>query len=319
PDRLEAARLGINIDDINLMVSAAVGGINISETVEGLERYPINIRFPRELRDDIKKLSELPIITPSGAQVPLSQVARVDVVDGPPLIKTENARLNGWTFIDIKDADLGGYISKGEQLLQEKIQLPAGYAITWTGQYEYMLRAEAKLKQLVPMLLIIIFALLYLIFRRYSDVLVVMLSIPFALVGGFWFVLFMGYNLSVAVAVGFIALAGIATEFGVVMLIYINSAIKRYQEAGRLNDRQELKAAIIEGAALRVRPKAMTVLVVVIGLMPIMLSDGAGSEVMQRIAAPVIGGMLTAPLLSLFVIPALVLLIRRKSLPGRHE
>ncbi|MEW8351407.1 MAG: efflux RND transporter permease subunit, partial [Candidatus Thiodiazotropha taylori] len=319
PDRLEAARLGINIDDINLMVSAAVGGINISETVEGLERYPINIRFPRELRDDIKKLSELPIITPSGAQVPLSQVARVDVVDGPPLIKTENARLNGWTFIDIKDGDLGGYISKGEQLLQEKIQLPAGYAITWTGQYEYMLRAEAKLKQLVPMLLIIIFALLYLIFRRYSDVLVVMLSIPFALVGGFWFVLFMGYNLSVAVAVGFIALAGIATEFGVVMLIYINSAIKRYQEAGQLNDRQELKAAIIEGAALRVRPKAMTVLVVVIGLMPIMLSDGAGSEVMQRIAAPVIGGMLTAPLLSLFVIPALVLLIRRKSLPGRHE
>ncbi|MEW8340315.1 MAG: efflux RND transporter permease subunit, partial [Candidatus Thiodiazotropha taylori] len=319
PDRLEAARLGINIDDINLMVSAAVGGINISETVEGLERYPINIRFPRELRDDIKKLSELPIITPSGAQVPLSQVARVHVVDGPPLIKTENARLNGWTFIDIKDADLGGYISKGEQLLQQNIQLPAGYAITWTGQYEYMLRAETKLKQLVPMLLIIIFALLYLIFRRYSDVLVVMLSIPFALVGGFWFVLLMGYNLSVAVAVGFIALAGIATEFGVVMLIYINSAIKRYQDAGRLNDRQQLKAAIIEGAALRVRPKAMTVLVVVIGLMPIMLSDGAGSEVMQRIAAPVIGGMLTAPLLSLFVIPALVLLIRRKSLPGRHE
>ncbi|MEW8351591.1 MAG: efflux RND transporter permease subunit, partial [Candidatus Thiodiazotropha taylori] len=319
PDRLEAARLGINIDDINLMVSAAVGGINISETVEGLERYPINIRFPRELRDDIKKLSELPIITPSGAQVPLSQVARVHVVDGPPLIKTENARLNGWTFIDIKDADLGGYISKGEQLLQQNIQLPAGYAITWTGQYEYMLRAETKLKQLVPMLLIIIFALLYLIFRRYSDVLVVMLSIPFALVGGFWFVLLMGYNLSVAVAVGFIALAGIATEFGVVMLIYINSTIKRYQDAGRLNDRQQLKAAIIEGAALRVRPKAMTVLVVVIGLMPIMLSDGAGSEVMQRIAAPVIGGMLTAPLLSLFVIPALVLLIRRKSLPGRHE
>ncbi|MCG8001590.1 MAG: efflux RND transporter permease subunit, partial [Candidatus Thiodiazotropha lotti] len=318
PDRLEAARLGINIDDINLMVSAAVGGINISETVEGLERYPINIRFPRELRDDIKKLSELPIITPSGAQVPLTQVARVDVVDGPPLIKTENARLNGWTFIDIKDRDLGGYISKGQQLLEQNIKLPAGYAITWTGQYEYMLRAEAKLKQLVPMLLIIIFALLYLIFRRYSDVLVVMLSIPFALVGGFWFVLMMGYNLSVAVAVGFIALAGIATEFGVVMLIYINSAIKSYQDSGRLTDRQSLKLAIIEGAALRVRPKAMTVLVVVIGLMPIMLSDGAGSEVMQRIAAPVIGGMLTAPLLSLFVIPALVLLIKRRSLPGKH-
>ncbi|MES9946660.1 MAG: efflux RND transporter permease subunit [Candidatus Thiodiazotropha sp.] len=318
PDRLEAARLGINIADINLMVSAAVGGINIGETVQGLERYPINIRFPREQRDDIKKLSGLPIVTPSGAQVPLSQVASVHVVDGPPLIKTENARLNGWTFIDIRDADLGGYIAKGQQLLNDKIKLPPGYAITWTGQYEYMLRAETKLKQLIPMLLIIIFILLYLIFRRYSEALVVMLSIPFALVGGFWFVLLMGYNLSVAVAVGFIALAGIAAEFGVVMQLYINSAIKRYHEAGQLRNRQDLKAAIIEGAALRVRPKAMTVLVVVFGLLPVMLSDGAGSEVMQRIAAPVIGGMLTAPLLSLFVIPALVLLLKRRALGLNH-
>jgi Cu(I)/Ag(I) efflux system membrane protein CusA/SilA len=318
PDRLEAARLGINIDDINLMVSAAVGGINISETVEGLERYPINIRFPREQRDDVKKLSELPIVTPSGAQIPLSQVARVGVVDGPPLIKTENARLNGWTFIDIQDADLGGYISKGQQLLDEKLRLPPGYAITWTGQYEYMLRAEARLKQLIPMLLIIIFALLYLIFRCFSEALVVMLSIPFALVGGFWFVLLMGYNLSVAVAVGFIALAGIAAEFGVVMQLYINNAIKGYHKDGQLRKRQDLREAIIEGAALRVRPKAMTVLVVVFGLMPVMLSDGAGSEVMQRIAAPVIGGMLTAPLLSLFVIPVVVLLIKRRALSLKH-
>ncbi|MEW8508069.1 MAG: efflux RND transporter permease subunit [Candidatus Thiodiazotropha sp.] len=314
PNRLEAARLGINIDDINLMVSAAVGGINIGETVEGLERYPINIRFPREQRDDIKKLSELPIVTPSSAQVPLSQVATVRVVDGPPLIKTENARLNGWTFIDIRDADIGGYINKGEQLLAERLQLPPGYAVTWTGQYEYMLRAQNKLKQLIPMLLIIIFSLLFLIFKRFSEALVVMFSIPFALVGGFWFLLLMDYNISVAVGVGFIALAGIAAEFGVVMLIYINSAIARYEEAGLLRKRQDLKAAILEGAVLRVRPKAMTVLVVVFGLMPIMLSDGAGSEVMQRIAAPVIGGMLTAPVLSLFIIPALVFLSKRETL-----
>ncbi|MCU7851889.1 MAG: efflux RND transporter permease subunit [Candidatus Thiodiazotropha sp. (ex Monitilora ramsayi)] len=314
PNRLEAARLGINIDDINLMVSAAVGGINIGETIEGPERYPINIRFPREQRDDVKKLSELPIVTPSGAQIPLSQVASVHVVDGPPLIKTENARLNGWTFIDIRDADIGSYIAKGQETLNKAIKLPTGYSITWTGQYEYMLRAKEKLMQLIPVLAIIIFGLLYLIFRRFSEAAIVMLSIPFALIGGFWFVLTMGYHMSVAVAVGFIALAGIATEFGVVMLIYLNNAIAQYKETGDLNTRQDLKAAIVEGAALRVRPKAMTVLVVVMGLMPIMISDGTGSEVMQRIAAPVIGGMITAPLLSLFVMPTIVLLVKRRKL-----
>jgi Cu(I)/Ag(I) efflux system membrane protein CusA/SilA len=314
PHRLEAARLGINIEDINLMVSAAVGGINISETVEGLERYPINIRFPREQRDDIKKLSELPLVTPAGAQIPLSQVARVKVVDGPPLIKTENARLNGWTFIDIADNDIGSYIAEGQKQLNESIQLPPGYSITWTGQYEYMLRAESKLRQLIPILLLIIFGLLYLIFRRITESIVVMLSIPFSLIGGFWFILLLGYNLSVAVAVGFIALAGIATEFGVVMLIYLNNAIEQYKSESRLNNKQDLKAAIIEGAVLRVRPKAMTVLVVVLGLMPIMLSEGTGSEVMQRIAAPVIGGMITAPLLSLFIMPAIIRLIRAKEL-----
>jgi Cu(I)/Ag(I) efflux system membrane protein CusA/SilA len=314
PNRLEAARLGINIEDINLMVSAAVGGINISETVEGLERYPINIRFPREQRDDIKKLSELPLVTPAGAQIPLSQVAKVKVVDGPPLIKTENARLNGWTFIDIADNDIGSYIAEGQKQLNESIKLPPGYSITWTGQYEYMLRAESKLRQLIPILLLIIFGLLYLIFRRITESIVVMLSIPFSLIGGFWFILLLGYNLSVAVAVGFIALAGIATEFGVVMLIYLNNAIEQYKSESRLNSKQDLKAAIIEGAVLRVRPKAMTVLVVVLGLMPIMLSEGTGSEVMQRIAAPVIGGMITAPLLSLFIMPAIIRLIRVKEL-----
>ena len=314
PDRLEAARLGINIDDINLMVSAAVGGLNISKTVEGVERYPINLRFPREMRDDVHKLRELPIVTPSGAQIPLAQVAEVRVVDGPPLIKTENARLNGWTFIDTRNTDLGSYIAEGQRLLSEKIALPPGYSITWAGQYEYMLRAEARLKQLVPILLIIIFALLYLIFKQTSEALVVMLSIPFALVGGFWFVLLLGYNLSVAVAVGFIALAGIATEFGVVMLIYIKTAIQNRLDSGRMRSPGDLKQAIIEGGALRVRPKAMTVFVLVLGLMPIMIDDGAGSEVMKRIAAPIVGGMLTAPLISLFIIPALALLTKRRSL-----
>ena len=314
PDRLAAARLGISIDDINRTVSVAVGGINIGVTTEGLERYPINIRFPREQRDDISKLRELPMVTPKGAQIPLSQVARVTVVDGPPLIKTENARLNGWTFIDIADTDIGSYIAKGQALIDKEIQLPPGYAIDWSGQYEHMLRAEERLKQLIPMLLIIIFGLLYLIFKRIAEAVTVMLSIPFALLGGFWFVLLMGYNMSVAVAVGFIALAGIATEFGVVMLIYLNSAIEQYREEGKLTSQQDLRSAILEGAVLRVRPKAMTVLVVVLGLTPIMLSDGAGSEVMQRIAAPVIGGMVTAPLLSLFILPAVVLLQKRRML-----
>ena len=254
------------------------------------------------------------MVTASGAQVPLSQVARVSVVDGPPLIKTENARLNGWTFVDIADSDIGSYIARGQQLIDQRLSLPAGYAVTWSGQYEYMLRAEEKLRQLIPMLLLIIFGLLYLIFKRFTEAFIVMLSIPFALLGGFWLVLLLGYNMSVAVAVGFIALAGIAAEFGVVMLLYLNNAINQYRDEERLNTVQDLKRAIVEGAALRVRPKAMTVLVVVLGLTPIMLSEGTGSEVMQRIAAPVIGGMITAPLLSLFIMPAVVLLLKRRQL-----
>lgn len=259
PKRLQAARLGINIDDINLMVSAAVGGINIGKTVKGVERYPINIRFPREQRDDVSKLRELPIVTPTGAQIPLSQVAEVRIVDGPPLIKTENSRLNGWIYIDTRETDLGSYIAKGKSVLSEKLSLPPGYSITWAGQYEYMQRTEARLVQLIPILLIIIFGLLYLIFKRTSEALIVMLSMPFALVGGFWTVLLLGYNLSVAVAVGFIALAGIASEFGVVMLVYINAAISQHREKGSMSSVSDLKSAIVEGAALRVRPKAMTV------------------------------------------------------------
>ncbi len=314
PRRLEAARLGLNVDDINDIVSAAVGGINVTQTVEGRERYTVNLRFPREQRDDVKKLEQLPLVTTSGAQVPLSQVAEVKVVDGPPMLRSENARLNGWVFVDIRDVDLGSYVNRARDAVLEQIDLPPGYSIAWSGQYEYMIRAQQKLRQVVPLTLIIIFVLLYLALRSAGEAMLVMLSLPFALVGGFWFLLFLGYNLSVAVTVGFIALAGVAAEFGVVMLVYLDNALDTHRrQGGQLSD-SELRDAIMEGAVLRVRPKAMTVAVIIAGLLPIMLSQGTGSEVMQRIAAPMIGGMITAPLLSMFVIPAVYYLQQRRTL-----
>ena len=313
PDRLAAARYGLNIDDINQLISAAVGGINITQTVEGLERYPVNLRFPREQRDDVEKLRDLPLVTPGGAQVPLRSVAEIRITDGPPMLKSENARLNGWTFVDIRDVDLGSYVKQAQKVVRDQVKLPPGYSITWSGQYEYMLRAKERLMQVVPFTLIIIFVLLYLTFHHAGEALLVMFSLPFALVGGFWLIYLLGYNLSVAVAVGFIALAGVAAEFGVIMLIYLDNALKAKQEQGEL-DLNTLKQAIMEGAVLRVRPKIMTVAVIVAGLIPIFVGQGVGSEVMQRIAAPMIGGMITAPLLSLFVIPAIYLVWQRRKL-----
>ncbi|MCG6938723.1 MAG: efflux RND transporter permease subunit, partial [Gammaproteobacteria bacterium] len=317
PKRLEAARVGLNIEDINEIVSVAVGGINITQTVEGLERYPVNLRFPREQRDDVQKLRELPLVTSSGAQIPLSQIAEIKVVDGPPMLKSENGRLNGWTFVDIHNIDLGSYVHEAKEAVEEQVRLPAGYSISWSGQYEYMLRAHDKLLKVVPLTLLIILLLLYMIFRSTMEAVMVLCSLPFALVGGFWLLLFLDYNLSVAVTVGFIALAGVAAEFGVIMLIYLDKAVEQRSLAGQLNSRQDLKSAIMEGAVLRVRPKAMTVAVIIAGLMPIMLSEGTGSEVMQRIAAPMIGGMVTAPLLSMFVLPAVYYLWKRRQL-GRY-
>ena len=310
PDRLAASRYGLNIDDINQMVAAAVGGINITQTVEGLERYPVNLRFPREQRDDLEKLRNLPLITSTGAQIPLARIAEVKITDGPPMLKSENARLNGWTFVDIRGVDLGSYVKEAQQVVREKVKLPPGYSVTWSGQYEYMLRAQEKLEKVIPLTLIIIFILLYLTFRHGGQAVIVMASLPFALVGGFWLIYLMGYNLSVAVGVGFIALAGVAAEFGVVMLVYLDNALKEKKEQGA-NTLADLKDAIMEGAVMRVRPKAMTVAVIVAGLIPIFLSQGTGSEVMSRIAAPMIGGMITAPLLSLFVIPAVYLLWKK--------
>ncbi|SDW10138.1 efflux RND transporter permease subunit [Thiocapsa roseopersicina] len=314
PDRVAAARVGLNIGDINRIVAAGLGGVTVTRTVEGLERYPVSVRFPREQRDDLQKLRELPIVTPTSAQIPLGQIAEVVVVDGADMLRSENARLNGWVFVDIRGRDLGRYIADAQAVVRDRVALPPGYSIAWSGQYEYMLRAQAKLMQVVPVALALIFLLLYLTFRSTAEALLVMLSLPFALVGGFWLIYLLGYNLSVAVAVGFIALAGVAAEFGVIMLVYLDNAVKQRREEGRLRDEADLLGAIIEGAVMRIRPKAMTVATIFAGLLPIILGAGVGSEVMRRIAAPMVGGMITAPLLSLFVIPALFLIRHRQAI-----
>ncbi len=311
PDRKKAARYGLNMDDVNLIVSSAIGGAKVTETVEGLERYPVNLRYPRDRRDTLAALRDLPVVTPTAAQIPLSQIAQIQLVDGPPMIKSENARLNGWTFVDIADVDLGQYVTEARRAVQMGVKLPPGYSITWSGQYEYLLRAKARFAWVIPLVLLLIFMLLYLTFTRLREALMVMVSLPFAVIGGFWLLWLLNFNLSVATVVGFIALAGVAAEFGVVMLVYLNAAWQARLQAPGQRSQSDLHAAIMEGAVMRVRPKAMTVAVIVAGLIPVMLGSGSGSDVMQRIAAPMIGGMVTAPLLSLFVIPALYLLVER--------
>ncbi|MDD5389954.1 MAG: efflux RND transporter permease subunit [Gallionellaceae bacterium] len=313
-DRAAAARYGLNIADIQELVSIAIGGATVAETVEGLERYPIQIRFPRELRDSISRLGQLPLITSQGASVPLSAVAKLGIADGPPMLKSENARPNGWIYVDIKGQDLGSYVKEAQTAVAKQVELPPGYSIAWSGQYEYLERAQARLKLVLPLTLAIIFLLLFLTFRNLWQPLLIMASLPFALIGGYWLLYLLGYNMSVAVAVGFIALAGVAAEFGVIMLIYLDQAVKTRETEGRFNTRADLVEAIVEGAVLRVRPKAMTVAVILAGLLPIMLGTGTGSEVMQRIAAPMVGGMITAPMLSMFVIPVVYLLWRGRGL-----
>ncbi|MGV6817699.1 MAG: efflux RND transporter permease subunit [Thiotrichales bacterium] len=311
PDRAKAARYGLNISDINLVIGSAVGGARVTETIEGLERYPVTLRYPRDTRDSIDKLRNLPLVTPVGAHIPLAEVAEIRYSDGPPMIKSENARLNGWTFVDIAGVDLGSYIREAQQVVQQNVKLPPGYSITWSGQYEYLLRAKQRFSLLIPLVLLLVFVLLFMTFRRFGEALIVMTSLPFAVVGGFWLLWWLDFHLSVAVIVGFIALAGVAAEFGVVMLLYLNTALRERVDSKTLKTVSDLKQAIMEGAVMRVRPKAMTVAVIVAGLIPVMIGSGTGSDVMQRIAAPMIGGMITAPLLSLFVIPAIFLLWQR--------
>ncbi len=305
-DRMEAARYGLTVGDVQDVIQSAIGGINVSETVEGLERYPINIRYPRELRDNMEALKRVLIPTPTGTQIPLSLVATLHLRRGPPSIKTEDATPNDWIYVDIKTSDIGGYVAKARRLVEEKVKIPPGYSLVWSGQFEYMQRAEARLRVVVPLTLLTIFLLLYFNFRNFSAPLVVMLSIPFALIGGFWLVWYLGFNISVAVAVGFIALAGVSAEIGVLVLTFIDQSVARMRmrKHGPLSA-ADIAQAVAEGTTQRVRPIAMTATAVIAGLLPIMWGGGTGSDVMQRIAAPMIGGMFTATLLCLWVLPVI--------------
>ena len=307
-DRLEAARYGLNIADVQQIVSGAIGGANVARTVEGLARYPINVRYPREIRDSVDELRNLPVLTPSGQQITLGTVAQVRVTSGPPMLKSEQGRPTSYVYIDVRGRDLSSVVGDLQEVIAAEVDLPPGVSLSYAGQFEYLTRAYERLQIVVPATLAIIFLLLYLIFRRFDEALLIMGTLPFALTGGFWLLYLMGYNQSVATAVGFIALAGVSAEFGVIMLIYLKAALER---RGEDPDAEEVSAAIREGALLRVRPKAMTVAVILAGLFPILIGTGAGSEVMSRIAAPMIGGMITAPLLSMFVLPAAYLLLRR--------
>ena len=315
-DRRQAARYGLAVTDIQSVVSSAIGGENVGEVVDGRQRFPINVRYPRDYRDSLQNLRELPLVTERGAQIRLGDVTRIQVTDGPPMIRSENARLSGWVYVDVRGTDLRTAVHAMQNAVQKEVKLAPGYSIAWSGQFEYMERAVARLQTVIPLTLAVIFLLLYLTFRSTSEALLLMLTVPFALIGGFWFVWLSGHAVSVATAVGFIALAGLAAEFGVVMLVYLRNALDVRLRSGQPLTRALILDAIQEGAVLRVRPKAMTVAVILAGLLPIMYGSGAGSEVMQRIAAPMVGGMVTAPLLSLFVIPAAWRLLQERRL--RH-
>ncbi|MGY2924304.1 copper/silver efflux system protein [Ewingella americana] len=304
-NRTEASRYGLNIADVQAIVSSAIGGANIGETVEGLARYPINLRYPREIRNSLNGLRELPIYTPSGQQITLGTVAALGISSGPTMVKTENARLSGLVYIDANSRDVTSVVEKLRHAVDQQLQLPPGVSVEYAGQFEYLQHAVQRLKLVVPATLAIIFLLLYLIFRRVEEALLLMFTLPFAMVGGIWLLYLLGYNLSIASGIGFIALAGVSAEFGVIMLVYLRQAMQAHNPNNQPISAREMDEVIREGATLRVRPKAMTVAVILAGLLPILWSGGTGSEVMSRIAAPMVGGMITAPLLSMFIIPAL--------------
>ncbi|AAN57558.1 CusA/CzcA family heavy metal efflux RND transporter [Shewanella oneidensis MR-1] len=309
-----AARYGMNLQDIQDVVRYAIGGMDIGQSVQGAERYPINLRYPRELRDNIEKLRELPVITKSGNYLPLRNLAEIEITEGAPMLASENGRLISWVFIEIEGTSIGEYITSAKQTLSAELNVPPRYSYSFAGQYEYMQRVDAKLKQVIPMALGVIFILLMLTFGSTMQASMIMLSLPFALVGSTWLLYLLDYNISVAVAVGMIALAGVAAEFGVIMLVYLNNAIKHRQDNNTYHSVEDLKEALIEGAVMRIRPKAMTVATIFFGLLPIMWGAGSGNDVMQKIAAPMVGGMVTAPILSLFVLPALYLLVYSRKL-----
>jgi Cu(I)/Ag(I) efflux system membrane protein CusA/SilA len=310
--REKAARYGLNIADVQQVVATAIGGMNVAQTIEGLERYPVNLRYPQDYRNSPEQLALLPIVTTSGQRIALGDVARVYVEDGPPAIKSENARLNGWTFVDIDGVDVGSYVEDAMKVVADQVELPTSYSLNWSGQYEYMLRAKEKLSYVVPLTLAIIIVLLYLNFRSVAEVAIIMGTLPLAMIGSIWLMYLLGYNFSVAVGVGFIALAGVAVEIGVIMLVYLNQAhtlfLLQCEERGITPSMKGLREAVLHGAGLRVRPVMMTTVSTIVGLLPIMFSTGTGAEVVSRIAAPMVGGMLSALVLTLLVLPAVYLL-----------
>ena len=312
--RERAARFGLNIADVQQVVATAVGGMNITQTVEGLERYPVSIRYPQSYRDSPEQLALLPIVTPSGQRIALGDVATISIEDGPPGIKSENARVNGWTFVDIEGVDVGSYVTAAQSRVADELQLPAGYSIVWSGQYEYMQRALDRLAYVVPLTLAIIVVLLYLNFRSFSHVSILLCALPLALVGSLWLMYWMGFSFSIAVGVGFIALAGVAVETGVIMLVYLDQSWRRLLDQEEAPDRQALDRAVLDGAGLRVRPVLMTATATIVGLLPVLLGSGTGSEVMSRLAAPMVGGMISSVILTLFVLPVIYLLWRRRQL-----
>jgi Cu(I)/Ag(I) efflux system membrane protein CusA/SilA len=310
--RISAARYGLNIADVQSVIASAVGGVNIAQSVEGLERYPVNMRYPQRYRDSVESLTQLPVVTKDGSTVTLGELANIMIESGPPGIKSENARITGWTYVDIKDVDVGSYVEEARGVVNRRVDLPAGYSLTWSGQYEYMVRSQERLSLLAPLTLLIICVLLYASFRRLREVLIILMTLPLAAVGGLWLLYLFEYNLSVAVAVGFIALAGVAVEIGVILLIYLNQA---YQDVvgetdAALSDDQ-LVESIKAGAGQRIRPVVMTVLATIVGLLPLLTATGTGAEVMTRMAAPMVGGMVTAFILTMLVLPAVFLVVKR--------
>jgi Cu(I)/Ag(I) efflux system membrane protein CusA/SilA len=314
-DRLAAARHGLSVSAVQDVVATAVGGMTLGYTVEGLERYPINLRYPQTLRDSLQGLRELPLLAPGGAQLTLGDVARIEVADGPAMIRSENSRPSGWVLVDLAGRDLGGYVEEAKARVAGQLALPPGYSLAWSGQFEYLERARARLALVLPLTIAIIVLLLYLNFRAFGDVALILGALPFALVGGVWLLWLLDYRISIAVAVGFIALAGVAAETGVVMLMYLKQAWDacraRRAAEGLVPTRADLRAAIADGALLRLRPKLMTVLTIIVGLLPVMWGSGTGSEVMRRIAAPMVGGMVSSTVLTLVVIPALYALVKQ--------
>jgi Cu(I)/Ag(I) efflux system membrane protein CusA/SilA len=317
-DRREIARYGLSVADVQDVIQSAIGGMNVTWSIEGRERYPISLRYPRELRDNIASLRRVIVSAPGGAQIPLGQLTRIEFRKGPPSIKTENARLNAWVLIDLEGIDVGSWVARAKRELAAKLELPPGYSISWSGEFEYMERAAKRLRIVVPVTIGIIFLLLYLNFRRISDTLIVMLTVPLSLAGGFWLLYLFDYNLSVAVGVGFIGLVGITTEIGVVLIVFLEEAVSRFEDEGRLQTKQDMNAAVREGAVRRVRPIVMTVTSTMAGLLPILWGSGTGAQTMSRIAAPMVGGLVSATVLALLVIPVVFAWVRGWRLPSEE-